>query len=165
MLDDRLEEEEFDSHNPDGFGNALLGSETPESASNSPQSQRSFTITPEVRRSLCEIYLNNVDPVMKVLHRPTLRAFLIDDQPYLDYPPDHQSPITLSYAVYALAACTIDNAQSHLLFGVDKKTAIADLQKETEIALMKSDFVTTTDLTILQAFILSLVSLSGIFGL
>ncbi|KAJ5225807.1 hypothetical protein N7468_007032 [Penicillium chermesinum] len=158
VLDDRLETEEFDSHNPEGFGNTLIGSETPESASNSPQSQRTFVITPDVRRSLCEIYLHNVDPVFKILHRPSLHAYLYDNKPYLDYPIDHQSPLTLAYAVYLAAVCTIDADQCQALFGIDKKTVVADLQKETEAALIKSDFVTTNDLTILQAYILSLVA-------
>lgn len=158
MLDDRLETEEQDLHNPEGFGNAFIGSETPESMSNSPRSQRILAMTPEVKRSLCDVYLNNVDPVFKILHRPSLRAYLYDEKPYLDYPLDHQAPVTLTCAVYVAAVCTLDDSQCQLLFGVDQKTAVAELRKETEAALIKSDFVITNDLTILQAYIISLVN-------
>lgn len=121
-------------------------------------SNREISISPQTRRSLCEIYLRNVDPVFKILHRPSLSAFLIDEEPYLDYEPDHQAPVTLAYAVYYVAVCTIDDPQCQVMFGVGKKTVLADLQRETEAALIKSDFVTTNDLTILQAYVLSLVS-------
>ncbi|KAJ5720865.1 uncharacterized protein N7483_008799 [Penicillium malachiteum] len=113
---------------------------------------------PQTRRTLCDIYLSNVDPVFKVLHRPSLRAYLHDDQPYLDYEPDHQAPITLALAVYSAAVCTIDDSQCHFLFGMDQKSAFADLQRETEAALTRADFVTTNDLTVLQAYVISLLA-------
>lgn len=156
-----MESEQQEIKNASGFGGtSFIGSESSDSPK-SPQSPRGIHISPQTRRSLCEIYLRNVDPVFKILHRPSLRAFLRDDEPYLDYEPDHQAPVTLAYAVYYAAACTIDDAQCQLLFGMDKKTVSADFQRETEAALIKADFVTTTDLTILQAYVLSLVSCPG----
>ncbi|KAJ5089967.1 hypothetical protein N7532_008651 [Penicillium argentinense] len=157
VLDDRLEIED-EIRRPSDFGTSIIGSESSESASNSPQSYRGISITPQARRSLCEIYLRNVDPVFKLLHRPSLRAYLRDDQRYLDYEPDHQAPVTLSYAVYYAAVVTIDDAQCQLLFGLDKKTASTSLQAETEAALQKADFVTTNELTVLQAYVLSLLA-------
>lgn len=152
------EEEEEDAPSQPGFGASLVGSESSESMTGSPQSYKGLTISLYVRRQLCEIYLRNVDPVFKILHRPTLRTFLRDEQPYLDYEPDHPAPATLAWAVYYAAVCTIDDSQCQLLFGMDKKTITADLQKETEAALVKADFVTTNELTVLQAYVLSLVS-------
>lgn len=151
------EEAEEEARSQPGFGASLVGSETSESMSGSPQSYKGLTISPQTRRRLCEIYLYNVDPVFKILHAPTLRAFLRDDQPYLDYEPDHIAPTTLAWAVYYAAVCTIDDSQCQILFGVDKKTITADLQRETEAALVKADFVTTNELTVLQAYVLSLV--------
>ncbi|KAF7719692.1 Fungal Zn(2)-Cys(6) binuclear cluster domain-containing protein [Penicillium ucsense] len=161
VLDDRLEYEQADeeeARNLHGFGASLVGSETSESMTGSPQSQRGLQIPPHVRRQLCEIYLRNVDPVFKILHRPSLRAYLCDEQPYLDYEQDHQAPVTLAWAVFYAAACTIDDAQCQLLFGMDKKPVTAELQRETEAGLVKSDFVTTNELTVLQAYVLSLLA-------
>lgn len=151
-------EVEDDTRRPSNKGASVIGSESSESTGNSPQSSRGITITPQARRSLCEIYIQNVDPVFKVLHRPSLRAFLRDDQPYLDYEPDHHAPVTLAYAVYYAAVVTIDDAQCQLLFGLDKRTAAACLQAETDAALQRSDFVTTNELTVLQAYLLSLLA-------
>lgn len=125
----------------------------------SPQSIKGITIPAQTRRNLCEIYITNVDPLFKILHRPSLRAFLLEDKPYLDYEQDHAAPNTLALAVYYAAVITIDDSQCQLLFGTDKKTISLDLQREVEAALVKVDFVTTNDLTVLQAYVLSLVSL------
>ncbi|KAJ5662055.1 uncharacterized protein N7477_009671 [Penicillium maclennaniae] len=158
---DSWENEELETQNPPGFGGtSFLGSESSDSPK-SPQLLRGITIAPQTRRCLCEIFLRNVDPVFKILHRPSVRAYLIDDEPYLDYEPDHQAPLTLAYAIYYAAVCTIDDGQCQVIFGVDKKTVSTELQRETEAALVKSDFVTTNDLTILQAYVLSLQQLAA----
>ncbi|OQD83589.1 hypothetical protein PENANT_c016G10563 [Penicillium antarcticum] len=82
----------------------------------------------------------------------------LDDKPYLDYEPDHQAPATLASAVYLAAVCTIDDAECQSLFNADKRTVIAEFQKETEGALAKADFVTTNDLAVLQAYVISLLA-------
>lgn len=158
VLDTRVENDQLEFKSPTGFGSSFVGSEGSESVSNSPQSFRGITISAQTRRTLCDIYLQNVHPLFAVLHRPSLRAFLYDDQPYLDYEPDHQATTTLAFAVYSAAVCTIDDSQCQLIFGTDQKSVFADLQKETEAALVRADFVTTNDLTVLQAYVISLVS-------
>jgi hypothetical protein len=87
-----------------------------------------------------------------------MQAFLKEGKPYLNYEQDHQAPATLASAVYLAAVCTIDSKECQALFHTDKKTIVAEFQKETEVALAKADFVTTNDVTVLQAYIISLVS-------
>lgn len=111
-----------------------------------------------MRQNLCEIYLRNIDPVFKILHRPSLVAFLCDDQPYLNFDKSHQAPATLACSVYYAAACTIGDLQCQEIFGADKKTVISGLQLETESMLAEVDFAASTELTVLQAYVLSLVS-------
>ncbi|KAJ5093866.1 hypothetical protein N7456_009727 [Penicillium angulare] len=158
VLDTRVDNEQLEFKSPTGFGSNFVGSEGSESMSNSPQSVKGIMISAQTRQTLCDIYLHNVDPVFKLLHRPSLRAFLHDNQPYLDYEPEHQAPATLALAVYSAAVCTIDDTQCQLLFGLDKKSVFADLQRETEAALIRADFVITNDLTILQAYVISLLA-------
>ncbi|KAJ5173207.1 hypothetical protein N7492_005800 [Penicillium capsulatum] len=160
VLDDRVENDQTEYRSLPGVGSSLIGSESPssQSMSASPQSAKAFNLPTHTRRNLAEIYIANVDPIFKLLHRPSLRAFLVEDKPYLDYEPDHPAPATLALAVYCTAICTIDDAQCQLLFDTDKKTALLDLQRELEAALVKVDFVTTTDLTVLQAYLLSLLA-------
>ncbi|KAJ5612507.1 hypothetical protein N7510_005701 [Penicillium lagena] len=158
VLDDRLENEQLETRQPSDNETSLVSSATPESVSNSPVFYRGGSISALTRRSLCEIYLRNVDPVFKILHRPSLIAFLHDEQPYLDYELDHQVPATLASAVYYAAVCTMDDSQCQLLFGTDKTTVSANLQRQTDAMLRKADFVATNELTVLQAYVISLLA-------
>ncbi|KAJ6072971.1 hypothetical protein N7467_011056 [Penicillium canescens] len=158
VLDDRLENDHSDIKDSTGFGLSLVSSESPEGSANSPHSNKGVFLQPHIRQRLCDIYLQNVDPVFKVIHRPSLRDFLRDEKPYLDYEPDHQAPATLASAVYLAAVCTIDDAECQSLFNADKRTVIAEFQKETEGALARADFVTTNDLAVLQAYVISLLA-------
>jgi hypothetical protein len=159
VLDGRLESEHPESKDPATvFGTSIVSSESPESSSNFPQSKRGLVLQPDIRHKLCDIFFNNVDPLFKILHRPSVQAFLQEGKPYLNYEQDHQAPATLASAVNLAAVCTLDNQECQKLFNADKKTVVADFQKESESALAKSDFVTTNDVTVLQAYIISLVS-------
>ena len=111
-----------------------------------------------VSQQLCDIYLQNVDPVFKILHRPSIQLFLRDGGPYLDYEPSHEAPATLASAIYFAAVCTLDDAQCSVLFGTEKKILVQLFQKECEAALAKADLATSDDLAVLQAYVISLVS-------
>jgi hypothetical protein len=159
VLDGRLESEHPDPKDPAAiFGTSIVSSESPESSSNSLQSKRGLTLQPDLRHKLCDIFFHNVDPLFKILHRPSVQAFLQEGKPYLNYEQDHQAPATLASAVNLAAVCTLDNMECQRLFNTDKKTIVAEFQKESETALAKADFVTTNDVTVLQAYIISLVS-------
>ncbi|KAJ5833273.1 hypothetical protein N7474_001584 [Penicillium riverlandense] len=157
VLDSRVENERQGARYSSAFATSYIGSESLDTP-NLPQSFPEMSISMQTRRSLCEIYLRNVDPVFKILHRPSLRAFLVEDQPYLDYEAGHMAPATLASAVYYAAVCTIEDSQCRSLFGLDKKSVSANLQRGTEAALLKSDFMTTNDLTVLQAYVLSMLA-------
>ncbi|CAG8877567.1 unnamed protein product [Penicillium nalgiovense] len=141
-----------------GFGTSLVSSESPESSSNSPQANRRLSLQPQIRHRLCDIFFRNVDPLFKILHRPSLQAFIKDGKPYLDYEQDHQAPATLASAIYLCAVCTLDEVECQSMFNTSKKIIVAEFQQETESALAKADFVTTNDLTVLQAYIISLLA-------
>ncbi|KAJ5550109.1 Transcription factor [Penicillium sp. DV-2018c] len=159
VLEDRLADDDIEAREPEiGFGTLLVSSESPESTSTSSQSNGAYNLPPNIRHRLCDVFVHNVDPLFKVLHRPSLQAFLKDDKPYLDYEQDHKAPATLASAVYFCAVCTLDEAECQSIFNADKKTIVAEFQKETELALSRADFVTTNDLTVLQAYIISLLA-------
>lgn len=114
---------------------------------------------PPLEQYLCHIYLTQVDPVFKILHRHSLRAFLVDGKPYLHYDLRHSAPEALKSSVYYAAACSTSEEQWRPAFSVTRESVIARYRKETEAALLKADYINTDDLTVLQAFVLSLVSI------
>lgn len=134
------------------YGTALLGRVSPH---NLPGSLASV---PQVRELLCQVFLDRVDPVFKILHRPSLREFLQEGKPYLNYEPGHAAPEALACAVCYAAACSLGNEDCRSMFGKKKEFVTAMCQRETEAALVTADVVTTNDLTVLQAYVLSLVS-------
>jgi hypothetical protein len=165
VLEGRLENEDHNvKDTASGFGTSLVSSESPESSSNSPQANKPLNLQPKIRRRLCDIFFHNVDPLFKILHRPSIQAFLKDGKPYLDYEQDHQAPATLASAIYLCAVCTLNEVECQSMFNASKKIIVAEFQKETEVALARADFVTTNDLTVLQAYIISLVSTTTCFS-
>ncbi|PKX96376.1 C6 zinc finger domain protein [Aspergillus novofumigatus IBT 16806] len=113
---------------------------------------------PVRRRILVDIFLRQVDPVLKILHRPSLCAYLLEGKPYLGYAPGHPVPAALASAVFYMASSTLAEDQCLALLGERKETVLARYNEETKAALGKVDFLVTNDLTVLQAFVLSLVA-------
>lgn len=108
-------------------------------------------------QKLCQIYLQRVDPFFKILHRPSLSAFLIDGKPYLNYAPESVAPKALKYAVCFAAICSLDEDEYKHIFKTNKSLVVERYQQEAESMLAQADYITTNDLTVLQAFVLFLV--------
>ncbi|KAL1893288.1 hypothetical protein Sste5346_006464 [Sporothrix stenoceras] len=105
---------------------------------------------------LCKIYLYQVDPILKVLHRPTLEQHLMEDTPYLGYPEGHTSVVALDTAVMYVAINSMEEGQCRSLVGRDKSDLLAVTRQASEAALEKAGLLTTRDVTVLQAFVIYL---------
>lgn len=119
---------------------------------------REPALTIQDEKNLVRIYLERIDPVFKILHAPSLKAFLLYGEPYLDYKQGHMAPATLACAIYFAASCSVAEDESQKLFGCNKSRLVARYQRESEAALAKADFMTSNDITILQAFLLFLLA-------
>ncbi|KAJ6443399.1 cupin -type protein [Purpureocillium lavendulum] len=111
-------------------------------------------------RKLCEVYLQNVDPIIKVLHRPTLTRWMIyDGSPYTgpSIGDNMQSAQTLECAVCYAAATTMTEAQCQTAFQKSKVEVSTIYRKMCEDAIERAGLLTTRDMTVLQAFVLYLV--------
>ncbi|KAE8382501.1 hypothetical protein BDV26DRAFT_5613 [Aspergillus bertholletiae] len=111
------------------------------------------------RQQLLHIYFIQVDPIVKILHRPSLQAHLLGGESYLDYDPWHPAPAALASAVYYAASCAVNQATCFSCFGMEKVSLIAKYQKESKAALERADYLLTDDLTVLQAFVISLIAM------
>ncbi|KAG6034026.1 hypothetical protein E4U40_004460 [Claviceps sp. LM458 group G5] len=106
---------------------------------------------------LCDIYLRNVDPVIKILHRPSLSKWLMDGNRYLGYPEDHSSVKALEAAVCYAAANTLSEAQCQAMCHTSKSTIVSTFRRQCEVALERSGLFSTRCRIILQSFVLYLV--------
>jgi len=113
---------------------------------------------PAVCNRLCQVYLRQVDPIIKILHRPSLGRFLLDGNSYLGYEEGHFSVEALVSAVCYSAIGSMTEAQCQSMFHASKSNVGADYRVACERAVERAGLITTNDITVLQAFVLYLVS-------
>ena len=97
-------------------------------------------------------FFDRVDPIFKLLHRPSLKVGL-------------QAPQTetvafgaLRHAILYAAACSLTARECFLELGVDRQTLLSRLHYVAEKKLSEAQFLISTDITTLQVFILYVVS-------
>ena len=127
-------------------------------SSYSPAAPHLF-VTSQIARELCQIYLRQVDPIIKILHRPSLSKWMLEGQQYLRYPDGHPSVHAISSAVCYSAATSMPERQCQEMFQMEKARVVAECRKTCEAAIERSGLLSTRDITVLQAFILYLVGI------
>jgi hypothetical protein len=109
---------------------------------------------------LCQVYLQNVDPIIKILHRPSLSKWMLEGATtYLGSSEDDYAVRALESAVFYTATNTMTESQCHSAFQKSKSSLMAMRRKMCEDAIENAGLLTTRDITVLQAFILYLVSI------
>ena len=157
---DDSDEEQYEA-SPESFDASTLPTGPSGFMFGNPQyNERSRISHPPVqmRSRLWSLYVRNVDPVMKVLHRPTVhrefQALANADQNYVPSAPVN----ALLFAVYfcAVTSLTAERCQAQLGDSYDVLTAKYRLLAER--ALAAANYLNTTDLITLQAFAIFVVS-------
>ncbi|RMD41638.1 hypothetical protein DV735_g3510, partial [Chaetothyriales sp. CBS 134920] len=116
-------------------------------------------------RKLCEAYLQNVDPIIKILHRPTVSRWISDeDSPVAELPVGDRPTRVLEWAVCYVATTTMTEVQCQSEFQKSKAEMSATYRKLCEDAIGEAGLLTTRDMTVLQAFVLYLVSTPQLFS-
>lgn len=98
---------------------------------------------------LLSVYLERVDPILKLLHRPTLLAMLPAEIPRLT-----PSQEALAFSVYFAAITSLPSASCLANLGQDRATLAQTYQMAVERALAAADYLNSTDLECLQALLL-----------
>lgn len=112
----------------------------------------------EMTRQLCEVYLQQVDPVIKILHRPSVKKWMILGQQYLSSVPGDVAVDALGFSVRFAAAASLTEDQCRARFCTSRCRLVADARAACESALDKSGLLASPSVTALQAFVLYLVS-------
>ncbi|KAH7034549.1 fungal-specific transcription factor domain-containing protein [Microdochium trichocladiopsis] len=102
-----------------------------------------------------QVYVDNVDPLVKILHVPTmsktiraLRHNMSDLSPAME---------ALLFSIYYSAITSMEPAEVVSTLGVEKDGLINQYRFACEQALAKANFLTSTDIVVAQAFALFLV--------
>ncbi|KAL8382200.1 hypothetical protein RB595_006131 [Gaeumannomyces hyphopodioides] len=113
---------------------------------------RSFHPLPSQIPFIWQIYDQNVNSITGVLHSPTITATVNEACKHLG---NLEPPLeALMFAIYMGAIVSMEEEEVTTNFGFDQATLIAKYRHALEIALAKAEFLTSTDLTTFQAFVL-----------
>ncbi len=104
---------------------------------------------------LWQTFLDNINPLVKLFHAPTVQQLIIEASGSLD--DVSKSMEALMFAIYSSAVTSLSNADCESMIGEAKSTLLARYQFGTQQALISAGFLKSSDLVVLQAFVLFLV--------
>jgi hypothetical protein len=109
--------------------------------------------SPDVRGALWAVYARNVDPIIKILHRPTVvkQMGAIESGGLAGQNASPASLDALFYAVYFAAVLTLSPEECQRRTGQHKNLLVDQFRVCTERSLAAADYLNTEELTTLQA--------------
>ena len=118
-----------------------------------------YPATPQSAMTLLEVFFNNVDPMIRIVHRPTLREKF---QTYIEGRYNFTTPVSktfepLVFAIFFGAAKSMTMEAGELEFGEPLEKVIARFRRGLELSLAKAEFLSSNSMEVLQAFVLLLV--------
>ena len=97
------------------------------------------------------IFINNVHPLTKVLHAPSIHQIITGD----NLPKNLEA---LRYSIYACAVASLTDKECQRVFGESQAYLLHTFQSATRSALLESSFLSVPDMDLLRAHILLVVS-------
>lgn len=100
------------------------------------------------------LFTENVDPLIKIFHRPTLEKLIDEASQNLD----HISKTTeaLMFTIYFAVITSMSNDDCITVFGVEKQGTLEKYRMAVEQAMARAGFLSTQELIVLQSFALFL---------
>lgn len=101
-----------------------------------------------------QLFTENVDPLIKIFHRPTLEK-LIDEA---SHNLDHISKTTeaLMFTIYFAVITSMPDDDCISIFGIEKQGTLEKYRMAVEQAMARAGFLSTQELVVLQSFALFL---------
>lgn len=98
---------------------------------------------------LWQVYLDNINPILKVTHTPTLQARIIDAASDLSKIRPTQE--ALMFSIYCVAVFSLNQQECNSMFGAPREDLLAQYQLGTREALFNCGFLQTGDRDCLTA--------------
>lgn len=112
---------------------------------------------PEQIPKYWQLFKENVDPLVKLLHIPTIEPKILEAKDHLDHLPKGLE--ALMFSIYYGAITSLQKHETKQIFGLDQETLLARYRFGVEQALARARFLDTEEIIVLQAFVLFLVLL------
>lgn len=114
-----------------------------------------FHPPPALIFTLWQVFLRNVDPMMKLFHSPTIQNVILEASADLNNVPRNVE--CLMFAIYSVAVNSMTETACFAAMNENKSTLLTRYQLRCRQALQNAEFLGSSDLTILQAYMLFLV--------
>ena len=117
---------------------------------------------PNRMSALCELYIENCDPMFKILHTPGLRKFVAHAAANHQDIPSGNYVEALLFAIYYAAITSLTNEQCMQSFQYGREQLLVKYRIGTETALANANLLNTTEMGTLQALLVFLVSFAQV---
>jgi hypothetical protein len=108
---------------------------------------------------LWHTYVANIDPVVKISHAPSVQHIVLGQ---IGRPALSRNEQALASAIYFISAVSLSDEQCRRDLQDTRANVLSKYRHSSEVALSAAGFITTTDVTVLQAFVLHLTALRSI---
>lgn len=108
---------------------------------------------------LLDAFFQRVEPLVKIFHRPTLKAFAYEDAPYLEVPSDAFATQLLIQSMWFAAVSSTPAERCEDYFSQSKEKLLSQLRRLVDTSFLQVDIAAIDDFVVLQALVLYLVSL------
>ena len=104
---------------------------------------------------LWQIYLDNINPLLKITHIPTVQGQIIEATSQLDKAPKNIE--ALMFGIYLVSISSLDEGEVQRMFKESKKELLGRYHSALQQALTSAGFMRFNDPITLQAYLLYLV--------
>ncbi|KAL8693188.1 MAG: hypothetical protein Q9218_001932 [Villophora microphyllina] len=118
---------------------------------------RSLHPSPAQIETLFALYMTNVDPMNKILHKPTLRKFVSGAKDHIETMPGVSKMQALMFAVYYAAITSLTPDECITRFGEHKQQLLDRYRYGTEQALIQANLLVSMEMVPLQALVIYLI--------
>ncbi|KAF9870095.1 C6 transcription factor [Colletotrichum karsti] len=105
---------------------------------------------------LWQIYITNVNPLLKITHVPTVQGLIIEATANLEK--ISKNVECLMFAIYLLAVTSLEDDEVAKMFNEPKPTVLSRFHTALQQALVNAGFMRTSDTMVLQAYMLFLIA-------
>ena len=117
---------------------------------------------PDRIHQLWQIFIENVDPLTKVVHVPTLQPAIQKAASNVETVP--RSFEALMFAIYGAAVMSLKDDECKQRLGEPRKMLLSRYTSAAKVALSRAKFMGTISLVVLQALVLHLLSVRDIYA-
>lgn len=115
---------------------------------------REFHPPPNQIPAYWRVFTENVDPLIKIFHRPTLEKLVAEAARDLDR--INKTTEVLMFTVYFAVITSMTDANCRDVFGIEKQGTLEKYRTAVEQAMARVGFLSTQELVVLQSFTLFL---------